>query len=231
MEKKILIAIDGYSSCGKSTFAKEIARRLNYIFIDSGAMYRAVTLWCLENGVISTEKFDRYKVIDSLPHINITFVYCGKEKRDNCIHLTGTNVEKKIRSMEVSKLVSDVSIIPEVRTRLVELQREMGSKKGMVMDGRDIGTIVFPDAELKIFMTADHEIRAMRRYNELKEKGMETDLAVIRENIASRDFTDENRPIIPLKMADDAVVLDNSNMTVEEQMIWVMEIIEGLLTK
>ncbi len=227
MKKKIIIAIDGYSSCGKSTFAKAIANKLNYIFIDSGAMYRAVTLWCIENNVISTKKFDRWKVISSLPEINISFVYCGNNMTENCVHLNGRNVDKEIRSMEVNTLVSDVSIIPEVRYRLVELQRQMGSEKGIVMDGRDIGTVVFPEAELKIFMTASHEIRAMRRYNELKGKGMEIDLTVIKENIANRDFTDEHRPISPLKKAADAVVLDNSEMTVEDQMEWVMQMINS----
>jgi len=225
VKKKLIIAIDGYSSCGKSTFAKTIAKELNYLYIDSGAMYRTVTLYCMRHGLVDDDKLDLQSIVNELNDINIEFVYnpdiAGYET-----FLNSENVEIEIRGIEVSRHVSRISQISEVRTRMVELQRQIGMFKGIVMDGRDIGTVVFPDAELKIFMTASVEIRAKRRYDELKNKGVEIDFEEIRRNIVARDITDENRDISPLRRADDAVVLDNTRMTVAEQMTWVRNIIE-----
>jgi len=225
MKKKIIIAIDGYSSCGKSTFARTIARELDYIYIDSGAMYRAVTLYSIRNGLIRDGIPDRAAIISKLDDVNIEFVF-NPDIGEFETFLNSENIEKEIRSIEVSSHVSAVSKIPEVRIRMVALQRQIGVLKGIVMDGRDIGTVVFPDAELKIFMTASVDIRAKRRYDELLGKGIRIDFRDVRENIVSRDITDENRDISPLRRADDAVVLDNSRMTVEEQMIWVRSLIE-----
>lgn len=225
MKKKLIIAIDGYSSCGKSTFAKSIAKELNYLYIDSGAMYRTVTLYCMRHGLVDEDKMDLPGIVSVLKDINIEFVY-NPDIAEYETFLNSENVEKEIRGIEVSRHVSKISQIYEVRTRMVELQRQIGMFKGIVMDGRDIGTVVFPDAELKIFMTAAVEIRAKRRYDELKSKGVDVDLEEIRRNIIARDITDENRDISPLRRADDAVVLDNSRMTVAEQMTWVMNIIE-----
>ena len=225
MKKTLIIAIDGYSSCGKSTFARMIAEELNYTFIDSGAMYRAVTLYCIRNNYISDNGVNIQEIIKSLKDINIDFIY----NSDNNLHetyLNSENVETEIRSLEVTAHVSRISQIPEVRTRLVELQRQTGSSKGIVMDGRDIGTVVFPDADLKIFMTATADIRAKRRYDELKEKGIDVDQEEIRRGIIARDIADENRDISPLRRAEDAILLDNSRMTVKSQMEWVREIIE-----
>jgi len=225
VKKKLIIAIDGYSSCGKSTFAKSIAKELNYLYIDSGAMYRTVTLYCMRHGLVDEDKMDLPGIVSVLKDINIEFVY-NPDIAEYETFLNSENVEKEIRGIEVSRHVSKISQIYEVRTRMVELQRQIGMFKGIVMDGRDIGTVVFPDAELKIFMTAAVEIRAKRRYDELKSKGVDVDLEEIRRNIIARDITDENRDISPLRRADDAVVLDNSRMTVAEQMTWVMNIIE-----
>jgi cytidylate kinase len=225
MKKKLIIAIDGYSSCGKSTFARVIAQELNYIFIDSGAMYRAVTLFCMRNGLIVDGIPDVPGIIRVLGDIHIEFVY----NPDISVHetfLNSENVEREIRGIEVTSFVSAISKIAEVRMRMVELQRQIGIYKGIVMDGRDIGTVVFPGADLKIFMTASVDIRAKRRYDELKANGVKVDLDEIRKNIVSRDITDENRDISPLRRADDAIILDNSRMTVEEQMDWVRGIIE-----
>jgi cytidylate kinase len=225
MKKKIIIAIDGYSSCGKSTFAKAIARELNYIYIDSGAMYRTITLYGIRNGFIKAGIPDRTAIISKLDDVNVEFIF-NPDISEFETFLNSENVEKEIRSIEVSSHVSAVSKIAEVRTRMVALQRQMGVLKGIVMDGRDIGTVVFPDAELKIFMTASVDIRAKRRYDELLGKGIKVDFRDVRENIVSRDITDENRDISPLRRADDAIILDNSRMTVEEQMIWVRSLIE-----
>jgi len=225
MKKKLIIAIDGYSSCGKSTFAKAIAKDLNYIFIDSGAMYRAVTLYCMRREFIGNGKLNVEAIIRELKDIHIEFVY-NPDIAEYETFLNSENVENEIRGIEVSAYVSRISQIQEVRSRMVELQRQIGVFKGIVMDGRDIGTIVFPDADLKIFMTASVEIRAKRRYDELINKGVNVDFEEIRENIIARDITDENRDISPLRRADDAIVLDNSRMTVEEQMMWVHQIIE-----
>lgn len=218
--KKIVIAIDGFSSCGKSTFAKMIAARLGYIFIDTGAMYRAVTLYALENGAIANGMVNEQKLKELLDRIAIKFRF-NPQRGASDIYVDGEWVEGKIRTIEVSNLVSAVSQIPEVRTKLVAMQQEMGRDKGVVMDGRDIGTVVFPDAELKLFMTADPHIRALRRYEELREKGDNVSLAEIEQNIIDRDRADQSRAISPLRQAEDAVVLDNSYMTLEEQMEWL----------
>lgn len=224
--KKIIIAIDGYSSCGKSTFAKAIAASLGYVFIDTGAMYRAVTLNAIKSGYINNGVIDNEKVVSSLESINISFVYnAEREASDVC--LNGENVEKDIRSIEVSNLVSGISAIKEVRAKLVAIQQKIGENKCVVMDGRDIGTTVFPDAEIKIFMTASVDVRAERRYKELTAKGDKVTLEEIKNNISSRDHMDETRTESPLRKANDAIVLDNSFMTIAEQMEWVAEILNA----
>lgn len=225
---KIIIAIDGFSSCGKSTFAKAIAKRMGYIFIDTGAMYRAVTLYALEHGAIRSGIVHEEEVVRLLDEITITFRF-NPERGASDIYVNGAFVEGKIRTIEVSNCVSAVSAIAEVRQKLVAMQQEMGRKRGVVMDGRDIGTVVFPDAELKIFMTADPRVRAQRRYDELTAKGDSVSLEEIEQNVRDRDYQDMHRAISPLRQADDAVVLDNSTMTVEEQMAWVMERIAALV--
>ena len=244
---KIIIAVDGFSSCGKSTFAKAIAARLGYIFIDTGAMYRAVTLYALEHGAIRSGIVDEEAVVKQLDKISITFRF-NPERGASDIYVDGDlaaaggaigmgmaisksaegiarqpEAEGKIRTIEVSNCVSRVSAIPEVRSKLVAMQQEMGRRRGVVMDGRDIGTVVFPDAELKIFMTADPAVRACRRYKELTGKGMTVTMEEVERNIRERDKADMSRAISPLRQADDAVVLDNSHMTVDEQMAWFME--------
>ncbi len=221
-DRKIIIAVDGYSSCGKSTFAKAIAARLGYIFIDTGAMYRAVTLHALERGAIRSGIVDEEAVTALLDDIAITFRF-NPERGASDIYVNGDLVEGKIRTIEVSNCVSRVSAIPEVRRRLVAMQQEMGRRRGVVMDGRDIGTVVFPDAELKLFMTADPAVRARRRYDELRAKGDRVSLEEIERNVRERDKADTTRALSPLRKADDAVVLDNSRMTVEEQMAWFMQ--------
>ncbi len=220
--KKIVIAIDGFSSCGKSTFAKAIAARLGYIFIDTGAMYRAVTLYALEQGAIRSGIVDEDAVEALLPQIEITFRF-NPSRGASDIYVNGDLAEGRIRSIEVSNCVSGVSSIRAVREKLVAMQQRMGRDRGVVMDGRDIGTVVFPDAELKIFMTADAKVRAERRYAELTAKGDNVTLEEIIENVISRDNADMTRAISPLRQAEDAVVLDNSYMSVEEQMDWFME--------
>jgi cytidylate kinase len=225
MTNKLTIAIDGYSSCGKSTFARAIAKELNYIYIDSGAMYRSVTLYCLRQGYITREFIKPESIIFDLPKIKIDFVY-NPEINEYETFLNKENVEAEIRGVEVSSFVSRISQIYEVRARMVELQREIGSRKGIVMDGRDIGTVVFPDADIKIFMTASVDIRAKRRYDELTEKNVKVDFEEIKRNIIARDIADENRDISPLLRADDALILDNSRMSVAEQMEWVKKIID-----
>ena len=228
MIKKLIIAIDGYSSCGKSTFAREIAEELNYIYIDSGAMYRAVTLYCIRRNFIGKGLLYLEGILEELKNMHIEFVY-NPDKGEYETFLNSEDVEKEIRGIEVSAHVSRISMIPEVRSRMVELQRQIGVYKGIVMDGRDIGTVVFPDADLKIFMTASVEIRAQRRYDEMKAKSMNVPFDEVLNNIIARDITDENRDISPLRRADDAILLDNSKMTVEEQMKWVMQIIEKII--
>lgn len=211
--KKIVIAIDGFSSCGKSTLAKDLAARIGFAYIDSGAMYRAVTYYLLKNG-IDIQDYDQ--VHKALQKINIRF----KRTPDgsNSTYLNGENVEQDIRKMEVSSLVSEVAAIPEVRKKLVEQQREMGVDKGIIMDGRDIGTVVFPDAELKIFLTADVDVRVERRYRELLGKNLEITKEAVKENLEKRDFIDSTRDDSPLKQADDAILIDNSHLTPDQQL-------------
>ena len=222
-DKKIIIAVDGFSSCGKSTFAKAIAARLGYIFIDTGAMYRAVTLYALEHGAIRSGIVDEEAVCRLLDQIAITFRF-NPARGASDIYVNGDLVEGKIRTIEVSNCVSQVSAIPAVRKKLVAMQQEMGRRRGVVMDGRDIGTVVFPDAELKLFMTADPAVRARRRYDELTAKGQQVTLEEIERNVRERDKADMSRAISPLRQADDAIVLDNSRMTVEEQMEWFLKL-------
>ncbi len=225
MEKRLIIAIDGYSSCGKSTFAKSIAKVLNYIYIDSGAMYRAVTLYCMRRSLVGPYGINVDAIASAINEINIDFVY-NPDIQEYETFLNGGSVEKEIRSMEVSAYVSSVSQIHEVRARMVELQRQIGAYKGIVMDGRDIGTVVFPDADIKIFMTASVDIRVKRRFDELLGKGLSADFNEIKNNIIARDIADENRDISPLRRADDAIILDNSRMSVKDQMLWIEKIIE-----
>ena len=220
-QPKIIIAVDGFSSCGKSTFAKAIAARLGYIFIDTGAMYRAVTLFALEQGAIRSGIVHEDEVAALLDRIAITFRF-NPERGASDIYVNGDLAEGKIRTIEVSNCVSRVSAIPEVRAKLVAMQQEMGRRKGEVMDGRDIGTVVFPDAEMKLFMTADPKVRARRRYDELRAKGDEVTLEEIERNVVERDKADMSRRVSPLRQAEDAIVLDNSRMTVDEQMEWFM---------
>ncbi|MBQ4587867.1 MAG: (d)CMP kinase [Bacteroidaceae bacterium] len=220
--KKITIAIDGYSSCGKSTMAKDLAREVGYIYIDSGAMYRAVTLYCLENQLFTEEGIDTTKLETALPDIHISFQLNPDTQRPMTF-LNGENVEDRIRTMEVSSHVSPVAALPFVREALVKQQQDMGKEKGIVMDGRDIGTAVFPEAELKIFVVASAEIRAQRRYDELKAKGQEASYDEILANVKERDYIDQNREVSPLRQADDAILLDNSNLTIGEQKQWLKE--------
>ena len=226
--KKIVIAIDGFSSCGKSTFAKAIASRLGYIFIDTGAMYRAVTLYALQQGAIRSGIVDNDAVVALLNDVEITFRF-NPQRGASDIYVNGDLAEGKIRSIEVSNCVSSVSSIREVREKLVAMQQQMGRDRGVVMDGRDIGTVVFPDAELKIYMTADARVRAERRYAELKAKGDDVTMEEILDNVISRDNADMTRAISPLRRADDAIELDNSYMSVEEQMAWFMERYEAVI--
>lgn len=228
--RKIVIAIDGFSSCGKSTFAKEIAARLGYIFIDTGAMYRAVTLYGIENGAVVAGVLNREKLVGMLDRVEIAFRF-NAERGASDIYVNGDYAEGKIRTIEVSNLVSEVSSIGEVREKLVAMQQKMGQSRGVVMDGRDIGTVVFPDAELKIFMTADPKVRAQRRYDELTTKGERVSMEEIEDNIRNRDLADQTRAISPLRKADDALVLDNSHMSVAEQMEWVMERLNNIICK
>ena len=221
-KKKIVIAIDGFSSCGKSTFAKAIAAKLGYIFIDTGAMYRAVTLYALEQGAIVEGVVDQERIEQLLGEVEISFRF-NEERGASDIYINGVYAEDRIRGIEVSNCVSKVSSIGAVREKLVAMQQQMGSERGVVMDGRDIGTVVFPDAELKIFMTADPKVRAERRYKELTAKGDEVTMEEILENVISRDQADMTRAISPLRRAEDALELDNSYMSVEEQMAWFME--------
>lgn len=228
-EKKIIVAIDGHSSCGKSTVAKALAKRLSYIYIDSGAMYRVVTLVGLRKGLISNGSVDVPGIIRELDNIRISFQW-DDQKGQNTTFLNGENVEEEIRQLDVSQNVSPVSTIAEVRMEMVRQQRENGKNKGIVMDGRDIGTVVFPDAELKIFMTASPEIRAQRRYDELLGKGLDVQMDEILENVKERDRIDSSREVSPLKQAEDALVLDNSSLSREEQLQWAMDRVKERLT-
>jgi cytidylate kinase len=221
--KKIIIALDGHSSCGKSTYAKRIATELGYAYIDSGAMYRAVTLACMDAGLFDSSESPPVKdVEDQLEKVELDLRFNPDKERTE-IFLNNRMVEDLIRSMEVSDHVSFIATLPVVRRKMVEYQRQLGEGKGVVMDGRDIGTVVFPHAEMKIFLTASEEIRAKRRYKELIEKGMPADFEDVRNNISKRDRIDSSREDSPLKQADDALILDNSEMTVEEQMEWFRE--------
>ena len=229
--KRITIAIDGHSSCGKSTMAKQLAKDLGYIYVDTGAMYRAVTLFSMQHGYISDNRsIDEDRLQKALQSIDIAFVFRDEYKRP-VVHLNGKCVEEEIRSIEVSRNVSLIAALPFVRTAMVEKQREMGKAKGVVMDGRDIGTTVFPDAELKIFVTASAEVRAQRRYDELVERSMPADYDEILANVKERDYIDSHREVSPLRMADDAVLLDNSDMTRDEQQQWLMHKVDEILKK
>ena len=219
--KKITIAIAGFSSCGKSTMAKDLAREVGYIYIDSGAMYRAVTLYSIENGIFDGDIIDTEKLKKEIGNIHISF-RLNKEGRPET-YLNDVNVEDKIRSMSVSSKVSPISALDFVRKEMVAQQQSMGAKKGIVMDGRDIGTTVFPNAELKIFVTATPEIRARRRYDELKAKGQEASFDEILENVKQRDYIDQHRDVSPLRKADDALLLDNTNLTIAQQKEWLFD--------
>jgi cytidylate kinase len=219
--KKIIIAMDGYSSSGKSTMARSLAETIGYTYVDTGAMYRAVTLYCMENDLIHSQEVNEEKLKQALPYINISFCL-NKETGRPETFLNGENVEKEIRSMKVANYVSVIAALPYVRQALVAMQQKMGEKKGLVMDGRDVGTVVFPEAELKIFVTADPEIRARRRYEELIAKGTPASFEEVLTNIKERDHMDTTRTEGPLKKASDALVLDNSYMTISEQMEWLL---------
>lgn len=218
---KITIAIDGHSSCGKSTMAKDLAREIGYVYIDTGAMYRAVTLYCLQNGLIKDETVDTEELKKRMGEISITFLLNPNTGKPDT-YLNDVCVEDKIRTLEVSSKVSYVAALDFVREAMVDLQRLMGEAKGVIMDGRDIGTVVFPNAELKIFVTASDEIRAQRRYDELTAKGEKCNMEDIIANIRERDRIDSTRAVSPLRKADDAIVLDNSNMTIAEQKAWLL---------
>lgn len=220
--KKIIIAIDGFSSCGKSTMAKDLAHELGYIYVDTGAMYRCVALYALQHKLFLKDgEINIPELEAAMPNINISFKL-NKETGRPDTYLNNENVENKIRTMEVSSHVSSIAAIPFVREALVAQQQKMGKDKGIVMDGRDIGTVVFPNAELKIFVTASPEVRAQRRYDELMEKGMEADYNEILENVKRRDYIDSHRDVSPLRKADDAIELDNSNISIEEQKQWII---------
>ncbi len=221
--KKITIAIDGHSSCGKSTMAKDLAREVGYVYVDTGAMYRCVTLYALRHGLFNAAgDIDVEALRNKMDDIHISFKFNEQTGRPDT-YLNGELVEDKIRSMEVSSHVSPIATLDFVRSAMVAQQQQMGQGGGVVMDGRDIGTVVFPKAELKIFVTASAEVRAQRRYDELKNKGMEADYADILKNVQERDYIDSHRAVSPLRQADDALLLDNSNMTIPEQKAWLME--------
>ena len=228
--EKITIAIDGYSSTGKSTIAKQLAKALGYIYIDTGAMYRAVTLSAMRNGFVTEDKSDIDSLVNSLPDINLKFVHNDSLGFAE-MYLNEENVEREIRSMEVSRLVSKVATIAEVRKKLVRIQKAMGLEKGIVMDGRDIGTVVFPNAELKIFMTASPEKRATRRYKELLDKGEKVNYEDVLKNVEHRDYIDAHRDISPLRKAADAINFDNSDMGLEEQFSRVLDFSKRVIEK
>ena len=227
--KKITIAIDGHSSCGKSTMAKQLAKQLGYIYVDTGAMYRAVTLYAMRNGLITEDNnIDSDGLRNRIPQIAISFKFNETTGRPDT-YLNGERVEDEIRGIEVSNHVSPVAAIPFVRRAMVDMQRERGKEKGIVMDGRDIGTTVFPDAELKVFVTASAEVRAKRRYDELSQKGMPADYEEILKNVQERDYIDSHREVSPLRPAEDAVILDNSDMTIPEQQEWLLSKAKAML--
>lgn len=223
--KKITIAIDGHSSTGKSTLAKQLAKHLGYVYVDTGAMYRAVTFFAMQNGYINSEYFDKESLINSLSFIKLDFHF-NRDLGFGEMYLNDTNVEKEIRTIEVSNFVSKVAEVSEVRAKLVEQQQQMGNGKGIVMDGRDIGTVVFPDAELKIFMTASAQTRAKRRFDELQEKGQDVSYEAVLSNVQDRDYIDSHRKDSPLVRAQNAYEIDNSNLTREEQFDAVLTLVD-----
>lgn len=225
--KKITIAIDGFSSTGKSTLAKQLAKHLGYVYVDTGAMYRAVTFFAMQNGYISKDFFDKQTLINSLSSIKLHFEF-NAELGFAEMFLNDLNIEKEIRTLEVSNFVSLVAEVSEVRAKLVEQQQQMGKGKGIVMDGRDIGTVVFPKAELKIFMTASAETRAQRRFDELQEKGQTVSFEEVLKNVEDRDYIDTHRDDSPLRKADDAIEIDNSYLTRDEQFNAVLEMVEDV---
>ena len=221
--KKIIVAIDGHSSCGKSTMAKDLAREVGYVYVDTGAMYRAITLFALSNGLFAADgSVNADALARLLPEVSVGFRLDPKTRTPRTL-LNGEDVEDEIRGLEVSSHVSPVAALPAVRAALTKQQQLMGRDKGIVMDGRDIGTVVFPQAELKIFVTASAEVRAKRRFDELKQKGQDVDYAEILRNVQERDYIDSHRATAPLRQADDALVLDNSNMTIPQQKAWLLE--------
>ncbi|GFD79278.1 cytidylate kinase [Tenacibaculum sp. KUL118] len=226
MTKKITIAIDGFSSTGKSTIAKQLAKELSYIYVDTGAMYRAVTLYAMQHNYISKNHFNSENLVADLPNISLSFTFNEKLGFAE-MFLNGTNVEKEIRSIDVSKLVSKVAEVSEIRKKLVREQQEMGKNKGIVMDGRDIGTVVFPNAELKLFMTASADKRATRRYKELIDRGDKVNYEEILQNVQERDRIDSTREDSPLVMADDAIEFDNSDMGLKEQFERIMSLVNA----
>ena len=226
MSKKIIIAIDGWSSCGKSTLAKELAKELGYLYVDSGAMYRAITLYFLRNHVDWT---DKNEVKNALSEISLEFIYNEKSQQSE-MHLNGENVEYVIRDLVVAEKVSDVAAIKEVRKFAVEQQQLMGKKKGVIMDGRDIGTVVFPKAELKIFLTADNAVRVERRFKELFEKNPNITIEEIKANLEMRDYIDSNREESPLRKAEDAILVDNTNLTAKETIQKVAKLAKQVIT-
>jgi len=231
MQKKIIIAIDGHSSCGKSTMAKDLARKIGYIYVDTGAMYRAVTLYALKNNLFNDDNsINANELEKQMSNICISFKL-NKETGRPDTYLNGQLVENEIRTIDVSSRVSTVAALPFVRKALVEQQQKMGEQRGIVMDGRDIGTTVFPNAELKIFVTATPEVRAMRRYKELIGKGMEANYDDILKNVQQRDYLDSHREVSPLRKADDAITLDNSNLSIEEQNTWLMDKFNKAITE
>ncbi|WP_315318243.1 (d)CMP kinase [Segatella oris] len=224
--KKITIAIDGFSSCGKSTMAKDLAKKLGYVYVDTGAMYRAVTLYAMRNGLFNADGSVKTADLErQMSKINITFKLNKRAERPDT-YLNNELVENDIRTLEVSNHVSQIAAVPFIREAMVAQQQRMGKDKGVVMDGRDIGTTVFPEAELKVFVTASAEVRAQRRYDELKEKGMPADFNDILKNVQERDYIDSHREVSPLRKAPDAIELDNSHMTIAEQSAWLMEQVE-----
>ena len=224
--KKITIAIDGFSSCGKSTMAKDLAKKLGYVYVDTGAMYRAVTLYAMRNGLFNADGSVKTADLErQMNKINITFKLNKRAERPDT-YLNNELVENDIRTLEVSNHVSQIAAVPFIREAMVAQQQRMGKDKGVVMDGRDIGTTVFPEAELKVFVTASAEVRAQRRYDELKEKGMPADFNDILKNVQERDYIDSHREVSPLRKAPDAIELDNSHMTITEQSAWLMELVK-----
>lgn len=228
--KKITIAIDGFSSTGKSTLAKTLAKYLGYVYVDTGAMYRAITWFAVENNMISTEFFDKEKLIEVLNDVKLQFVF-NEEKGFGEIYVNGKNVEQQIRTLEISNLVSKVAEVSEIRTALVAQQKNFGKAKGVVMDGRDIGTVVFPDAELKLFMTASDEVRAKRRFEELSSKGMNVSFEEVLKSNKERDFIDTNRVDSPLRKAKDAIEIDNTNLNQEQQFELVKKLAQDCINK